>query len=73
MEHHAVHGHRRLQVLKQVPRNRFPFAIFVRCQIQRRGVFHEGLQVLDDRLATFSQLIRRFETILDIDSQPLAW
>ena len=38
VEHHPLDGHLRLQILQQVPADRFALAILVRCEIQLAGV-----------------------------------
>ena len=72
MEDHSVHGHLGLQLLEQVPGNRFTLAVFVRCEIESVRRFEKGLQFLHHGATAFRQLIRRLKTILNIDGQSLA-
>ena len=71
VEYHPLHGHLRLQVLEQVPRNRFALAVFIGREIELRGVFQERFEFFDYGLAAIRQLIGGLETVLDINIEPL--
>ena len=67
-----MHGNLWLQLFQQVPRNSFAFAVFVRCQIQRSGIFQCGFQFLHYCASTLGELVGRLETVLHIHRETLA-
>ena len=54
MEHHAVRGHLRLELLGQVPGDGFSLTVRVRGQVDVAGVPGRLSQPFDDALFTFS-------------------
>ena len=69
VEHHPLHGHLRLEVLEEVPRDRLALAVFVGREIELAGVLQRGLEILDDGLAALGQLVGRLEPVVDVDVQ----
>ena len=72
VEHHPLHRDLRLQVLQQVPADGLALAVLVGREIQLAGVFHQHTQVFHHLRAAHRQLVRRLETVVDIDRQTLA-
>ena len=71
VEDHSLHGHLRLEVLEQVPRDGFALAVFIRREIELGGVFQCGFQFLDNGFPAFGQLVGRLETVLGVDVETL--
>ncbi len=71
VEHHPLHGHLRLEVLEEMPRDGFTLAVLVRCEVELRSVLQGGLQILDDGLAALGELVGGLEPVVDVDVQPL--
>ena len=72
VEDHPLHRDLRLQVLEQVPADGLALAVFVGGEVQLAGVLHQHPQLFDDLGAALGQLVRRLETVVDIDRQTLA-
>ena len=56
----------------QVPRDRLALAVFIRREVELGGVLECGLEILDDGLAAFGQLVGGLEAVVDVDVQTLA-
>ncbi len=72
VEHHPLHGDLRLEVLDQVPRDRFALAVFIRCEVELGGILQRRLEVFDHGLAALGELVSGFEPVVDVDVQPFA-
>ena len=72
MEHHAMHRDFWLQLLEQVPGNRFAFSVFVGCEIESVGALQNVFEFANNGATTLGELIRRLEIVVDINSQTLA-
>ncbi len=71
VEHHPLHGHLRLEVLEEVPRDRLPLAVFVGGEVELVGVLQRRPQLLHDVLATIGELVGGLEPVVDIDGEAL--
>ena len=69
VKHHSLHGYFRLQHLKEMPRDRLTFAVFVGCEVQLTSVFDERLQLRDVSLLLVGHDIKRCEPVVDIDAE----
>ena len=71
VEDHPLDRHLRLEVLEEVPADRFALAVLVRRQVQLAGVLQRGPQLLDDLGTALGQLVGRLEPVVDVDGQTL--
>ncbi len=71
VEHHAVHGDLRLQILLEVGGNGLPLAVFVGGEIHGRRLLHELTQFLDDLGTALGEFVGGLEVIVDVDSKTL--
>ena len=72
VEHHAPHRYFRLQVLNEVPRDRFTLAVFVGREIQGGCFFQRCPELSHDLSSAFCEFVGGFESIVDIDGEPFA-
>ncbi len=69
VEHHALHGHRRLQGLQEVPGDRLALAVLVGGEVQLVGLLERGPEVADHVLA--GDLVGGLEAVVDVDAEAL--
>jgi hypothetical protein len=66
VEHHPVNGHLGLENLSQVPRNRFPFAVFVRREIKVFSILKGRLQKIYMFLFVSRNDVQGLKVMLDV-------
>ena len=71
VEHHPLHGHRRLQHLEEVPRDGLALAVLIRREVELVGVLERPLQLGDRRLLAGVHLVVDLEVVVDVDAEPL--
>ena len=70
VEHHALHGHGRLQHLEQVPRDRLALAVLVGREVELARVLERGLELGDDVLLVVGDDVDGTEVVVDVDAEP---
>jgi hypothetical protein len=66
VEHHPVNGNLRLENLSQVPRNRFPFAVFVRREIEVFSILEGRLKKIYMFLFVGWNNVQGLKVLLDV-------
>ena len=69
VEHHALYRHLGLECFKQVPRDRFTFAVRVCCQQEFVGLLELGAQVGDLLFLVGGHDVDRVEALLRVDAE----
>jgi hypothetical protein len=70
VEDHPLDRYLGRQHLVEVPGDRLPLTVLVRCKVELVGLLHEALQVRDDRLLLGGDDIEGLEPVVDVDAEP---